>query len=437
MGTSTVSSRLIGGLGAFLLVAGCSLDQASSQSAASARATTVPSAGPTIERSTSPSPVVTSRPGPYPTLGPEPQWQRLAEDKVFNNSSARAVAASPAGYVVVGISDVPDGGAPSGAAWTSADGRTWQQASGSWAVGQPDGVIYDRIGFVAWGHATGPVDGSANVWFSRDGLSWVPANPTPSFRNATLVGVARLGDQLFAVGYPEVESSGQTANRLQAWSSVDGLTWEPVNPVTSSPWNGSLEGMVAAGGALEAWGYAISGTTYPPVTLRSSDGLHWEVGGAGLKVVDYMREGIGDVVMGGDHLVAVGHGLLGEAGSPPPPAAAWTSIDGLAWTPATFLPEPSTGFLSHVEADRGGYVALGSSGLETIVWRSTDGRTWTQASSAPDAGRDGEENGCTGGPCPYTAVTDFTSGPRGLVAVGNTDLGGVRMVVWVDALDGG
>ena len=85
----------------------------------------------------------------------------------------------------------------------------------------------------------------------------------------------------------------------------------------------------------------------------------------------------------------------------------------------------------------GEYVALGLSGLDPVVWRSADGTTWTRSTSAPDAGRDGEAEGCTGGRCPNTVANDLAAGPAGLVAVGGTTTatGGRSAVVWIAPAD--
>ena len=78
--------------------------------------------------------------------------------------------------------------------------------------------------------------------------------------------------------------------------------------------------MTASDDALVAWGYARVGEAFPPVTLRSTDGRRWEVSMVKPGVKGYMREGIMEVIGAGGLLVAVGHGLGGEAGSPPPPS---------------------------------------------------------------------------------------------------------------------
>jgi hypothetical protein len=150
-----------------------------------------------------------------------------------------------------------------------------------------------------------------------------------------------------------------------------------------------------------------------------------------------MREGILEATGAGGRLVAVGHGLEGEAGSPPPPSAAWTSANGLKWAPAAFESEAATGSLLHVVWYDHEYVALGISGLDSVAWRSMDGTTWTRSASAPDAGRDGEEEGCAGGRCAITVVNDLAVGPAGLVAVGESSpaAGGRSAVVWIAPTD--
>ena len=351
-----------------------------------------------------------------PTLVAEPQWQRVAGQEAFANATMLAVAGGPDRYVAVALTRA--GNAMTGAIWTSTDGVARRLVSVPSADDmQIDSVIYDRLGYVVWGTSSqadscpqGPDGGRscAAIWTSPDGESWTRAPDIPSFHDVEIAGVARLGDDLVAL-----------ASDLRTWTSRDGLAWLPVSSETSTPWNVSVSGVVAADGALVAWGSAVAGNDgYIPVSLRTTDGRRWEIGGAGLKTEGYMIEGILDVVAADGRLVAVGHGLTGEAGSPPAPSVAWTSTDGLTWTPGEFQPEPSTGSLGHLIWYGGRYVALGSVSATSIERLSVDGRTWTEGASAPDTAIDGEEEGCTGGPCPRSIVTDLAAGPTGLVAVG-------------------
>lgn len=327
-----------------------------------------------------------------------------------------AVVAGPDRYVAVGRGGP---GTENGVAWVSTDGATWHRASGSPSGGAPTGLIYDKLGFVAWGASSE----SETAWISPDGESWQRATDFPGLGEQSINGIARLGDNLVAV-----------SDDLRMWTSPDGLAWQPVDNVTTTSRVTYLYGVTGAPGALVGWASVrTKNDVLRPVTLRTTDGQHWIVGGSGLKVDRFLVEGIADIVAVGDRLVAVGHGLQGEAGSRPPSSAAWTSTDGLTWKPARFRSGPTRGSLGSLSWRDGEYVALGSPGVGSIVWRSTNGRVWVQSESVPDSVSDGEAVGCTGGRCPHTVAVDLAVGPVGPVAVGTTDVGSgpSRAVVWL------
>ena len=428
----TAAARLVVSLASLTLLGGCTAGVTPSPSASPTMGLASQSAGPSPSPVTtpSPSPVATAEPiaTPLPTLSAELRWERVPYQEAFSDSSMVAVAGGPDRYVAIGTAWLADD-QDVGMTWTSADGVAWHRASVPLADGIPTGVIHDRVRYVAWGWW----QGKAVVWTSPDGESWHRAADLPGSRDARITGVARLGDELVAVGDAEIASGNDFVHEFRTWTSPDGLAWKPVSPVTSIPWDGYVEGVTASDGALVAWGYARDRDEFPPVTLLSTDGQRWEVGGVKPGVDGYMREAILDVIGVGSHLVAVGHGLGGEAGSSPPPAAAWTSADGLKWAPAAFESEPATGWLLHVVWYEDESVALGLSGVDSVVWRSAEGTTWTRSTSAPDAGRDGEEEGCSGGRCPITVANDLAVGPAGLVAVGESSpaAGGRSAVAWI------
>jgi hypothetical protein len=329
-----------------------------------------------------------------------------------------AVAAGPDRYVAVGavgLTDFP----PAGMAWTSTDGLTWSRTTDPWRDGRATRLIHDELGYVAWGQvsdSSGPA-----IWISPDGASWSRAADIASFGDIVISGIARLGEDLVLI-----------AGDLRAWTSRDGLAWQPLGPVATNLEGVSVWGVTSVEGALLAWGSTPASDVYRPVTLRSTDAQHWERGGIEAGGEEFLSQGILDIVAVGGSVVAVGHGLTGDAGSPPPPTAAWASADGLAWSPAVLQPAGSSGALGHVAWD-GRYVALGTVLAASISWWSEDGLTWAEGGSVPDTGKDGEEVGCTGGPCPRTFVSDLTAGPAGPVAVGETTAatGGRRAAVWL------
>ena len=150
--------------------------------------------------------------------GPAAAWRwtaatgwRRAELAPDAGGAMRAVVATPAGFVAVGL-DAHDDGAR---VWTSADGLRWtavpdQEAFRSF--GQPvrmHSVALGPGGLVAGGWRSDPGKGSALTWASADGRQW-SATWQVSFSGAQIDGVAILGGTGVAVGrtgYPDTNTA--------------------------------------------------------------------------------------------------------------------------------------------------------------------------------------------------------------------------------------
>jgi hypothetical protein len=63
------------------------------------------------------------------------------------------------------------------------------------------------------------------------------------------------------------------------------------------------------------------------------------------------------------------------------PKAAWTSPNGLSWTPATI---PS-GVTDKILGGSSGFVTIKSDGSRATLWSSQDGRAWTKGKLPPEA----------------------------------------------------
>jgi hypothetical protein len=116
---------------------------------------------------------------------------------------------------------------------------------------------------------------------------------------------------------------------------------------------------------------------------------------------------------------------------------AWTSLDGLTWSPASMPPLPdgvaiddthADAWIEDVAATDARLVAVGSIGLghldadgsgsvryASAVWSSADGRTWTRVETDAFAAAD--------------EIRGIAAGPRGFVVVGNKYSEGA-MVWW-------
>ncbi len=413
----SVRQSMVLGVVAMMLLCACTAEPAS---------TVAPSpVGPTP----TPNPALSPSPTELPTsavaasLPPEPTWTRVEDQPAFAGGQMVAVTRGSDQFVAVGrtVRTSGDDVETQGAIWASADGTTWDRLAVPGATGAAvSGVISDEDGYVAWG-ASGTDLGVA-FWVSPDGRAWTRTPGIVSPDPVEVTGVARLGDELVAVGRAEVGSpDGDPIEAFRTWVSADGRAWQPVTPSTPAGWSGGVEGLMGTGDALVGW--------VGPTSLTSTDARLWAAA-----PVAGDREWVEEIVATDGTAVAVGSGpVVGEAGAPPPPSAIWTMPPDGAWNPVMLQPEPSVGQLRAAVWYPGGFVALGSADTQTVVWRSADGIAWTEASSVPDTAIDGEMEGCTGGPCPLTTVNDLTGGPAGLVAVGQTDeaSGGSHAVVWV------
>jgi hypothetical protein len=152
------------------------------------------------------------------TTGPAAAWRWTAATGWRRASvppgggAMRAVVATPTGLVAVGVNGT-DAGA---AAWTSADGTTWQPVPD-----QPAFHFYDlpvRLqalvvaggSLVAGGWRSDPGKGSSVVLTSTDGRAWQAGSWQASFSGGQIDGLASASGTLVAAGrtgYPDTDTA--------------------------------------------------------------------------------------------------------------------------------------------------------------------------------------------------------------------------------------
>ncbi len=257
------------------------------------------------------------------------------------------------------------------AAWTSADGATWQRL-GTLPAPQ-DSIISAATLANASGAvlAVGESGGDAAVW-NGDGGGWtlsaLPAPPPGS--TEWLTAVASDASGYVAGGYFESASAVKTAS---FWRSADGVSW--VRAAAQVPAGASeVTGIATTAAGLVAVGIAGDERRGTAAVWRSTDGgLTWQAVSSPALAAGRMLS----VVADGSGAVAVGE-RTDQTG-----AAAWYSPDGSAWA-ADSGPGLDNGGLqmvmSGVSAYGSGFVAAGwrsdAGNGSAVVWRSTDGRTW-------------------------------------------------------------
>jgi len=235
---------------------------------------------------------------------------------------ADIVAGGP-GFVAVGASDDKP------TVWTSPDGLEWTLAA---QLASTSGWLYDVEVVGADLVVEGAVDPDPDTspdpehraWTSEDGTAWsrtapdpidYDVNPDPSAAHVTL----DAGPGLVAIaGEDDVPRAPQ---RTVLWTSVDGRSWTRV-PEEQHGIDGAVGQAIEVGGQFVAVGERRGqADRYPDAAVWTSvDGLTWDpvtddsFGGP-------MTQGIGDIIDTGTRLVAVG----GSGGDPDNQTAGWSA----------------------------------------------------------------------------------------------------------------
>jgi hypothetical protein len=273
------------------------------------------------------------------------------------------------------------------ARWT---GVAWQPAS---PTPLPSAVTFATIvwrgGIVVAGATT---SGTAGAWASTDAVNWSKLADDTFGPTIEITNFAQTAHGLVAFGVdymrnpPCTGSNPCAAPALLAWTSTDGTHWQrQPDPPFANQWLATVYGdqrmaIVATfdGTQIHIW--------------ASSDGVNWQA--ASISAVE-----IGGLAKVGSEYVATGYVRNTALSSERPEfiltstkaseaVAAWSSTDGLAWTPVAGYAGPD-----EIVAGRSGYWGVTSSGSnpdEGAWWHSADGTTWNRL---PDHGPYGSVNG--------------------------------------------
>ena len=254
--------------------------------------------------------------------------------------------------------------------------------------GQPAHVMADGDTWVATGWAT---ERGPGAWVSSDGVRWeradvVDPQPDDTFRGSGLGPTVRLGDSLLSYGTFIGCCDGRG---VLGWRSLDGRSWEVIESdsplfedgylvrglVVGKPTLVAIEsGYSAFAGRIWSW---TESTSWVNVTPAPPDGD---------------RPGIlpADVVWDGERYVAVG--VRGHpTGASPMSGASWASTDGTAWQGSPDISElAEVELLQVAPMPGGGYLALGiddaanfSREGQTVAFTSSDGLAWTPVTAPP------------------------------------------------------
>ncbi len=257
------------------------------------------------------------------------------------------------GAVVVGSEQTPDRAGRT-AAWWTADGNTWANATVEGPAGAMYGVVGRPDALVAVGISFSSVPGApgeAAAWRSTDGgSSWTTVSLPGGGKDVLSVTV--WGERFVAIG------RSQDANQLLLWTSSDGATWS----LAQSPSDPSFAPyrLIPLGDTLAVLGHGVPGSA---ILTCGSD---MKCARASVPTLGYtasFTEVRAGAAVSGTIVVASLSASAGTVASPDSSADAssglafWASTDGRNW--AALTSSPSQVFvLSNLVVFRGRLVAV-------------------------------------------------------------------------------
>ncbi len=259
-----------------------------------------------------------------------------------------SVTYGPAGWLAAGV--------PGPVVLTSANGTTWQRASGGIEkdLGQVSAVAgaAGLAGYSVVGRPAGPGSASvADVWWSQNLTSWTEARDMNVMSGTIQVLAVAADPQGFV-------SAGSHNSQPAVWTTSDGKLWTTIDL------------------ALPA--------------------------GASSAVLQ-------QIAINENHVVALGQEIKAGVAVP---FAEQSSDGGASWRQAPFSPPGPNTVITALTADSGGFTAAGQYGepghQAVVTWTSATGLTWTPA----------QVSGLGGGGSP--AVTALVSSGSAVAGIGST-----------------
>jgi len=250
------------------------------------------------------------------------------------NQTLAVVTNGPAGWLAVG--GVVSGAQQHPVVVTSPDGRSWQAADGSAAFGAPGlytyGATAGRIDYVIVGERVTGNTVTPAAWWSAGLGPW---------NQGVIAGGTGQSSEMFAVtvGAQQFIAVGADGSKPAVWTSPNGQQWKLADlPLPAGMSKAALREVVSTGTRVVAVGNAenASGASSAFAAVSSDDGATWHVVSLPASAPQSVVTGLAP---SGTGYVAVGQ--AGQSGTPT--AVLWSSPDGMTWTSARAVPDPSGG----------------------------------------------------------------------------------------------
>jgi Kelch motif/Galactose oxidase, central domain len=267
--------------------------------------------------------------------------------------------------------------------WSSSDGKTWRLETANAAFGARwlhKTLVYNDALWVLGGSTQSSGTATREVWRSTDGVNWSQIGTAsalpPIAWTASTAAIVFAGKMLIVIAG-------------QSYSSTDGVTWTPQSAVGAIDGNTSREYASLTEYNNKLWyigGSRVLLVNPSPPTFnrvaqndvwRSDDGITWT------RVTSAApfdaRQQHAAFVLNNKLWVFGGQRLNGTTPGPPPNDA-WTTTDGLSWTPAALSTELDRSWLQGLvqQADRVTFIGGVLRAYSNKVYQTTNGENWTE-----------------------------------------------------------
>ncbi|GAA0568047.1 sialidase family protein [Actinomadura livida] len=325
---------------------------------------------------------------------------------VPKGSRGLMIGGSEAGFLAV--REMKSSGDFYGQAYFSRDGRTWGKAGTLKAEGykHTSRIVGDRQGYAAI------VFRDRDVLVSRSadgGASWKDAGTAELKPGLKVMGAALAGGQAVLAGHEP--GGGDTDAMLGVWDAAGTAV-----PVDLAKITGAVrpDHSVTSVGATDALAVAVGSARGDAAAWSSKDGTAWTPAqGLGAAFTRPGPQQLTDVAGGAAGWLAVGY----DQAAPRGPLVV-TSEDGATWQTA----DSDAAFAASREgvpvtnaaaAGDAGYVVVGIQGASVAAWFSPDLKSWERGTGTdPQMMRGGKNAG--------RWMLDVTAGPSGFTAVGGS-----------------
>lgn len=233
-----------------------------------------------------------------------------------------------------------------------------------------DGLL--AVGVTADGHGSRPM-----VLASPDGMSWFPRHVTLP-NEAELHAVGPASDTWLGVG--KVGSRGKEVGLVLATDNQG--RWTTTRLGLPTPYSSTvLRAVAERAGVVVAVGSGYANRDFDPVVWRRAKDGPWKPASSLDSGSSSDNALMLDVAAATQGFVSVGIRWNGTHSIP----AAWYSVDGRRWLPATMDGGDTVqvGSLTAVAPSSDGYLGVGYEDGRAVVWTSVNGRSWSRLATLP------------------------------------------------------